>query len=57
MNQERKFFIHLLQGIHVCESTVFRIKNDEKERLMDDVALITVDGEKLTLSGVFGENR
>ncbi|MFQ5800155.1 MAG: CooT family nickel-binding protein [Candidatus Hydrothermarchaeales archaeon] len=41
----------------MCESSVFKIKKDGKEKLMDNVTLITVDGNKVNLSGMFGEQK
>lgn len=41
----------------MCESRVFKIKNDRKEKLMDNVTLITVDGNIVNLSDMFGERK
>jgi predicted RNA-binding protein len=39
----------------MCESSVYRIRKGEREKLMDNVTLITVSGEDITLSGILGE--
>jgi predicted RNA-binding protein len=41
----------------MCESKVFKIKDDVKEKLMEDVTLIIVEEEEITLFGLFGESR
>lgn len=40
----------------MCESNVFRIKNGEKKKLMDNVNLITVKGDEITLLGILGDS-
>jgi predicted RNA-binding protein len=41
----------------MCESNVFRIKNGEKKKLMDNAVLIKVKGDEITISGIFGESK
>ncbi|RMF90281.1 MAG: CooT family nickel-binding protein [Methanobacteriota archaeon] len=40
----------------MCESTVFMAEGKERRKLMDNVTVITVDGEKIALSGLLGES-
>jgi predicted RNA-binding protein len=54
---EKLFIPILLNTLIMCESIVFRIKDGEKKKLMENVTLIAVDGDSITLSGVFGESK
>jgi predicted RNA-binding protein len=54
---EKVFISKLLKILIMCESIVFRIKDGGKKKLMENVTLIAVEGEDITLSGVFGESK
>jgi predicted RNA-binding protein len=41
----------------MCESSAFRIKDGKKIKIMDNVALISVEDEKVTISGILGETK
>ncbi len=43
--------------LSMCESTVFVVKKGERERVMDNVSLINVEGENITVSGFLGEKK
>ena len=39
----------------MCQSNVFAIENDREELLMEEVAGLDIDGEKITMRSLFGE--
>ncbi|MFQ6060558.1 MAG: CooT family nickel-binding protein [Thermoplasmata archaeon] len=41
----------------MCESTVFLEKEGESREIMKDVAKILIDGSRLTLIGLLGEEK
>lgn len=41
----------------MCELTVYLLDNDREEKLMDDVATITPDGERLVLIDLLGQQK
>jgi len=44
-----------LEETDVCQSNVFAIENDREELLMEEVAGLDIDGEKITMRSLFGE--
>lgn len=41
----------------MCESTVFLEKDGESVEFMKDVAKINIDGDRLTIIGILGEEK
>lgn len=41
----------------MCESNVYLVKGEKEELLMKDVASITLDGNKVYLRSLFGEEK
>ncbi len=41
----------------MCESKIYRIDGQNKKMLMDDVTVITVEGDTIRLSSVMGETK
>lgn len=41
----------------MCELTVFLLTDDREEKLMEDVATITPDGERLVLVDLLGQQK
>ena len=41
----------------MCESTVFLERGGESQEFMKDVAKIIIDGDRLTLVGILGEEK
>jgi predicted RNA-binding protein len=41
----------------MCESTVFLERGGESQEIMKDVAKIIIDGDRLTLVGILGEEK
>ncbi len=41
----------------MCESTVYLIRNGEKELIMENVTFAAVDGADVVLSGLLGESK
>jgi hypothetical protein len=39
----------------MCEINVFLLRGDERERIMDSVAKILVEGDSIQLTGLFGD--
>jgi uncharacterized protein len=39
----------------MCELNVFLLKGDERERIMDSVAKIVVEGDSIQLTGILGD--
>ncbi|AKB12186.1 hypothetical protein SAMN02910340_02016 [Methanosarcina thermophila] len=39
----------------MCELNVFLLRGDERERIMDSVAKITVEGDSIELTGILGD--
>jgi predicted RNA-binding protein len=38
----------------MCETAVFSVADGRRKQLMDNVSLIVVDGDEVTVSGVLG---
>lgn len=41
----------------MCELTVYLLEDDREEKLMEDVASITPDGERLVLVDLLGQQK
>lgn len=41
----------------MCELTVYLLEDDREEKLMEDVATITPDGERLVLVDLLGQQK
>lgn len=41
----------------MCELTVYIIEDDKEEKLMEDVATITPEGERLVLTDLLGQQQ
>ena len=41
----------------MCQSTVYLVKDGREEMLMEDVSVITPQGEELLLVGMLGERK
>jgi len=41
----------------MCELTVYLLENGKEEKVMEDVATITPDGEKLVLTDLLGQQK
>lgn len=41
----------------MCELTVYLLEDGKEEKLMEDVATITPDGERLVLTDLLGQQR
>jgi predicted RNA-binding protein len=41
----------------MCETTVFSVADGGRKQLMDNVSIVLVDGDELTLSGLLGETK
>ena len=39
----------------MCELNVFLLRGDERERIMDSVAKIIVEGDSIELTGILGD--
>lgn len=39
----------------MCEINVFLLRGDERERVMDSVAKIVVEGDSIELTGILGD--
>ncbi len=39
----------------MCEINVFLLRGDERERIMDSVAKILVEGDSIQLTGILGD--
>jgi len=39
----------------MCEINVFLLRGDERERIMDSVARILVEGDSIQLTGILGD--
>jgi uncharacterized protein len=39
----------------MCELNVFLLRGNERERIMDSVARILVDGDSIQLTGILGD--
>ncbi len=39
----------------MCELNVFLLRGDERERIMDSVARILVEGKSIQLTGILGD--
>ncbi len=39
----------------MCELNVFLLRGDERERVMDSVARILVEGDSIQLTGILGD--
>jgi uncharacterized protein len=39
----------------MCEIDVFLLRGDERERIMDSVAKIMVEGDSIQLTGILGD--
>ncbi|AKB81629.1 MAG TPA: CooT family nickel-binding protein [Methanosarcina sp.] len=39
----------------MCELNVFLLRGDERERIMDSVARILVEGDSVQLTGILGD--
>lgn len=39
----------------MCEINVFLLRGDERERVMDSVAKIIVEGDSIELTGILGD--
>ncbi len=41
----------------MCETAVFTVKGGGRKQVMDNVSLLVVDGEEVTLSGLLGDTK
>lgn len=41
----------------MCETAVFTVKGGGRKQVMDNVSLIVVDGDEVTLSGLLGDTK
>lgn len=41
----------------MCELTVYMLEGDREEKIMEDVATITPEGEKLVLTDLLGQQK
>ena len=39
----------------MCQSNVYAIENDREELLMEEVAALDIDGDRITMRSLFGE--
>jgi len=47
--------MRLRRNIKMCELNVFLLRGDERERVMDSVARILVEGNSIQLTGILGD--
>jgi predicted RNA-binding protein len=43
------------EKLKMCEINVFLLRGDERERIMDSVAKILVEGDSIQLTGILGD--
>ncbi len=41
----------------MCETAVFTVKGGGRKQVMDNVSLVVVDGDEVTLSGLLGDTK
>ena len=39
----------------MCQSNVYALKDDQEELVLEDVAFVEVDGDRITMKTLFGE--